>query len=109
MPIKPAAPRTAPKIKPPTTAEAKRTAAVALPSASATARYEAQASQEWDRAPRARGWSGNGDMRELPKGSIDTEQGAVDDIRAFSQSQWMAFRVPDLKSAEDNVRIPHWR
>lgn len=48
-------------------------------------------------------------MRELPKGSIDTEQGAVDDIRAFSQSQWMAFRVPDLKSAEDNVRIPHWR
>ena len=48
-------------------------------------------------------------MRELEKEPLQTEQGLVSDVRAFTFAQWMALRVPQLKSNEENVQIPSWR
>jgi len=110
MPIKPAAPRTAPQTHSPATAKGKGAASVAAPSSSAAQRYEAQARKEWDSAPQARGWgSSREEMRELEKEPMDTEQGAVSDTRAFTLNQWMAWRVPQLKTNEENVQLPSWR
>ena len=114
MPIKTTAPRAAPKTSARKPIEGKRPTSVAAPtpapSNSAAKRYETQARQEWDSAPRARGWSSSREeMRELEKEPMEVEQGTVSDIRAFSLNQWMAWRVPQLKTNEENVRIPSWR
>ena len=73
-------------------------------------RYETKARLEWDAAPQARGWgSSREEMRELEKEPMETQQGTVSDVRAYTLSQWMAWRVPQFKSNEDNVQIPSWR
>ena len=91
MPIKPAVPRSAPHTK---SQEISKATSVASPASSATQRYEAQARREWDSAPPARGWSSSREeMRELEKEPLQTEQGLVSDVRAFTFAQWMALRV----------------
>jgi hypothetical protein len=83
-----------------------------LAGSASTKRYEAQASKEWDLAPQARGWGDrNRELRELTK-STDfpgDQPWGNDDIRAFTREEWLAWRVPQLKQAEENVRLPDWR
>ena len=81
------------------------------PSASparASTRHRDRAEQEWNQAPRARGWESSLGMRELVKDTYWEHPWPTDDIRAFTQGEWLAHRVPQLEQAEANIPIPDW-
>ena len=62
---------------------------------------EMRAQNEWDVAPRARGWDPSYGYRELV-GEPATHQRPAH-IQAFSYKQWMAFRVAELLAAEEQA------
>lgn len=79
------------------------------PLLAASTRHRDTAEQEWNRAPRARGWDPALGMRELVKETLWEHPWPTDDIRAFTHDKWLAHRVPQLERAEANMRVPDWR
>lgn len=79
------------------------------PVSASSTRHRDRAEQEWNQAPRARGWESSLGMRELVKDTHWDHPWPTDDIRAFTHGQWMAHRVPQLEKAEANMPIPDWR